>query len=304
MSKKREKKFQKKYYGKHAKVKSEESTVSQNHQENNYQSQNRRHQIRGYAKSKKKAKIRKRNKRIIQFIQLILIIILVYSLIQIVIWYKNNKNNENILNDISSAIIIEDSNQDGIEEEKYKIDFAALKQMNSETVGFLKVNGTNIEYPVVKAKDNDFYINHSFNRTYNDAGWIFADYRNRFDGTDRNTVIYGHNRRDGSMFATLKNTLKEEWYKNEENLKIKFITENEEITYEVFSIYQIEAEAYYISTNFKNNEAYNEFLNTITKRSYYDFNIELTTDDTIFTLSTCASNNKYRVVLHAKRINE
>jgi len=237
-------------------------------------------------------------------IQIFLLAILVYSLVQIVKWHKNNKSNEKILNNISDAIIIEDSNQEGIGEEKYKIDFEALKQINSDTAGFLKVNETNIKYPVVKTKDNDFYINHSFDKTYNDAGWIFADYRNKFDGTDKNTVIYGHNRRDGSMFATLKNTLKEEWYKNEENLKIKFITENDEIDYQVFSIYQIEAEAYYITTNFKNNETYSKFLDTIKKRSNYDFDVELTVDDTILTLSTCASNNKYRVVLHAKRINE
>ena len=70
-------------------------------------------------------------------------------------------------------------------------------------------------------------MNHNFEKKYNIAGWIFADYKNNFDKTDKNIVIYGHNRKDGSMFGTLKNILKEEWYSNEENFVIDFITEQE-----------------------------------------------------------------------------
>jgi len=253
--------------------------------------------------SKKKNRIKNKRKFVNSIIQLVLLVILIYSLIQIIIWYNNNKKSQKIMNEISNSINIDtDNDNNEVTEDRYEINFSGLKEVNSDIVGFLKVKGTDIEYPVVKGLNNDFYLNHSFDKTSNSAGWIFADYRNKFDGTDKNTVIYGHNRRDGSMFFTLKNILNEEWYNNQENLKVKFITENEETTYEVFSVYQTEAEDYYIKTSFKDNTEYAKFIETITKRSKNDFNIDVTIEDTVLTLSTCANNNKYRVVLHAKKI--
>jgi len=255
-------------------------------------------------KHSKSKNIKTKNKRklLISIIQLILIGVVIYSLTQIVKWYLNNKKSEKIMHEISNAIVIDTQNDNESDKENYNINFGALKKENSDTVGFLKVNGTSIEYPVVKGNNNDFYLNHSFDKSYNSAGWIFADYRNKLDGTDKNVIIYGHNRRDGSMFYTLKNILNEEWYKTQENLNVKFITENVEETYQVFSVYQIEAEDYYLKTSFKNNAEYAIFLEKIKKRSKTEFGIDVTEEDTILTLSTCANNNKYRVVLHAKKI--
>ena len=195
-----------------------------------------------------------------------------------------------------------DTNKES-EEEKYNIDFESLKEKNKDTVAFLKVNDTNVEYVVVKGSDNKYYLNHSFDEKYNIAGWIFADYKNKFDGTDKNIVVYGHNRRDGSMFGSLKKALKEEWYKKEENRKIVFIIENESCIYEVFSIYQIEKEDYYIKTNFSKNE-FTDFIKKIKSRSINDFAVEVSDKDSILTLSTCANDNRYRVVIHAKKIVE
>ena len=140
-------------------------------------------------------------------------------------------------------------------------------------------------------------------KKYNIAGWIFADYKNNFDETDKNIVIYGHNRKDGSMFGTLKNILKEEWYSNEENLVIDFITDQEQAKYQVFSVYKIKNEDYYINTEFKKNE-FLEFIKNLKNRSIKDLEIDVTENDTILTLSTCADNNKYRIVLHSKKITD
>ena len=246
--------------------------------------------------SRKDKRNNKKKLLIINIIQLILIIILVYSAIHIFIWYKNNKTNKKIIEEISQAIEINENTED----EKYKVNFEELKNKNSDTVAWLKVENTNIEFPVVKANDNSYYLTHNFNKENNKAGWIFADYKNKFDGTDKNIVIYGHNMRDDSMFGSLKDVIKEEWYNNEENKYITFVTENEYQTYQVFSIYQIEKEDYYIQTNFQNNE-FEEFIKTIKQRSKKDFNVDVTSKDNILTLSTCANNNKYRVVLHAKK---
>ncbi len=249
----------------------------------------------------RKCLMKKNKKRIIIncIIYLILICILIYSSSKIFVWYKDNKNTKEIEEKINESVTVEKNEQN---QEEYNVDFTKLKAQNNETVAWLKVNNTNIEYPVVKAKDNDFYLTRSFDKSNNSVGWIFADYKNKFDGTDKNIVVYGHNRRDGSMFGTLKNILQPDWYNNEDNLNVMFNVENENCIYRVFSVYQIEKEDYYITTNFNNNDEFEIFLKTIKKRSIKDFGIEVSKDDTILTLSTCANNNKYRVVLHAKKI--
>ena len=196
-----------------------------------------------------------------------------------------------------------DKNEDKNEyKEEYTIDFNKLKEQNKETVAWIKVNNTNIEYPVVKANNNNFYLNHSFDKSENLAGWIFADYRNKFDNTDKNIIIYGHNMRDGSMFGSLKNILNSDWYENEENTNITLYTENEKCIYKVFSIYKIESEDYYIKTEFSNDNEFEQFVNTIKNRSIKKFDIDVSKEDNILTLSTCANNNRYRIVLHAKKM--
>lgn len=239
---------------------------------------------------------------IINIICVILIGILIYSGIKIYNWYKENQNSKKVAEQISETVTIQ---QDENEEQKqYIVDFNSLKEQNDETVAWIKVNSTNIEYPIVKTSNNSYYLTHSFDKSYNSAGWPFADCKNKFDGTDKNIVMYGHNRKDGSMFATLKNVLSPEWYNNEENRNIIFNTESENSIYEVFSVYQIENEEYYIQTEFKTKDKFEKFIKTIKKRSIKDFGVEVTSEDSILTLSTCANNNKYRVVLHAKKVLE
>lgn len=256
---------------------------------------------------KKKGKHIKENRKsnVTSIMILLLILIfscaLIYSVGKIIIWYINNNQSKNLKKELANFITI-DIAQEAEKVEKYNIDFDSLKEVNEEAVAFLKVNGTSIEYMVVKGKDNEYYLTHTFDKNYNQAGWVFADYRNEFDGTDKNIVMYAHNRRDGSLFGTLKNVLKNEWYTNEENTKIIFITENESNIYETFSVYKIKAEDDYIKTDFLEGE-YANFIEMIKTRSVYDFGIEVTSEDSILTLSTCASDNRYRVVLHAKKYN-
>lgn len=232
---------------------------------------------------------------------MILIFVLIYSGIKIFKWYKDKTNNNKIAEQIKSTVIVEDKNEDENKEE-YTVDFNKLKEQNNETVAWIKVNNTNVEYPVVRATNNSFYLNHSFDKSKNSAGWIFADYKNKFDNTDKNIVIYGHNMRDDSMFGSLKNILNSDWYNNEENTNIALYTENEKYIYKVFSTYKIESEDYYIKTEFSNDNEFEKFIKTLKKRSIKNFNIDISKEDSILTLSTCANNNKYRVVLHSKKI--
>jgi sortase B len=249
-----------------------------------------------YNDNKKKEK-RKTKNIIIPILLLIFISIMIFTGIMIFNWLKENKDSNDIIEDIQDSISIND-NIDTVD--KYNVDFDSLKQKNSDTIAWFKVNGTSIEYPIVKTTNNDFYMTHSFDKSYNSAGWVFMDYKDKFDGTDNNMVIYAHNRRDGSLFGTLKNILTEEWQNNEENFIIPFITENEKAEYQVFSVYKIEKE-YYITTNFGADNEFQKFIDTIKSRSIKDFNVDVSTEDHILTLSTCADNNKYRIVLHAKK---
>lgn len=230
-------------------------------------------------------------------LKLLFIIIILFSTIKILIWFKSTKKNKNIKEEIQEYIKIEKTEK----EEKYIVDFKKLKEQNNETIAYLKVNNTNINYVVVKTKDNDYYINHDFNKEYNVAGWIFADYKNNFDGNDKNIIIYGHNMKDGSMFAPLKEILTSNW-QNNTNKQITLITENNTITYEIFSSYTINPEEYYLKTNFKDDEAFLEFINTLKQRSFYDYNIDLNEKDNVLTLSTCTGTGNNRIVIHAKQI--
>ena len=248
---------------------------------------------------KKNKKYKKAISNLILYI--ILLSILIYSGIKIFKWYKDKTNNNKIVEQIKSTVIVEENNEDG-NENGYTVDFNKLKEQNNETIAWLKINNTNVEYPVVKGTNNSFYLNHSFDKSKNSAGWIFADYKNKFDNTDKNIVIYGHNMRDGSMFGSMLNILDAKWYENEENTNITLYTENEKCIYKVFSIYKIESEDYYIKTEFSDDNNFEQFVNTIKKRSIKEFNTDVSKDDNILTVSTCANNNKYRVVLHAKKI--
>ncbi len=224
------------------------------------------------------------------------LIIMVYSVYNIVMWYIDNTANEKIKAEIKE--IIEDTSED-----KNDIDFKTLQEKNPEIVAYLKVNGTNIDYVVTKGSDNSYYLKHNLYKEYNRAGWIFMDYHNKLDGTDKNIVIYGHNTRDGSMFGTLRNVIKKEWYENEENHIIQLVLENEILTYQVFSTYSIPVEDYYINTIFKDNNEFNKFVKKIKSRSKYNFNVNVDKVSQILTLSSCYDNNDRRVVLHAKLIN-
>lgn len=234
----------------------------------------------------------------ITFVVLVLILI-GFSSYKIITYYQGNKENEEIKQNIIDKYVEEvvATTPDDVKTEVvYRVDFANLLKENSDTVGYLKVPNTNIEYAVVKGKDNSYYLNHSFNKGYNVSGWIFSDFRNRFDGYDKNIVIFGHNTLDGTMFGTLKNVLNKDWYEN--NKYVYLSTPNGEYIYEVFSVYTVYKEDYYIQTEFSGE--FDKFVNTIKGRSIYNFNVEVGEQDHILTLSTCTSDHVHRTVLHAK----
>lgn len=182
------------------------------------------------------------------------------------------------------------------------VDFNSLKRTNPDVVGWLKVNGTNINYPFVQSSDNDYYLTHSFNKSYNGAGWVFLDYRN--NGTNnKNTIIYAHGRSDKTMFGTLKNVLNNGWLNNTNNYVIKISTETENSLWQIFSVYRIPTTSDYLQTNFNDETEYQNFLDMIKDRSSHNFDTNVASTDNILTLSTCY-NNSDKIVVHAKLIKK
>ena len=267
-------------------------------------------------------KKKKRNKLgliILIIVSSLLLSTLTISLFNIFLWNKDNKANENNLKDIEKNTeikIVKDNNNTELinkpldENDDYwyystfdliDVDLKKLKEKNNDTVGWLNVNNTNINYPFVKSSDNDYYLHHSFDKSYNNAGWVFLDYRNNKNLTDKNNIIYGHHRVNNTMFTSLLNTLNQSWYTNKDNHVIRISLENENSLWQIISVYKIPAESYYITTKFNNDNEFITFLDTISKRSIYNFNYNVNKEDIILTLSTCYDDDT-RVVVHAKLI--
>ena len=232
-------------------------------------------------------------------------------------WYVQKLKIDYLAADIlQSTKILEDEDDEVVDKEKFiiedddkyanisflSVDFTDLLKKNEDTVGWLKVNNTNVNYSVLQSNDNEFYLSHDFNKRSNFAGWIYGDYRDDFEYFGNNTIIYGHNLTNRTMFGSLSWCLKESWYTNEENQYIKLSTPKSNTIWKIFSIYTIKPEVYYLKTYFENSIEHIEFLNTIKDRSIYDFKESVDNNDKILTLSTCSDDGTKRVAIHAKMI--
>jgi len=174
---------------------------------------------------------------------------------------------------------------------------------NSETVAWLQVNGTKVNYPVVQHDDNSYYLEHDFYKRKTAVGWIFADYRNNFETLNNNTIIYGHNLINKTMFGTIPNLLKKNWFNTPNRNYIKLSTKTTNSIWQIFSVYSIEPTTDYLQVRFNSTTVYQSFLDIIKNRSEQKFDIDVTYTDKIITLSTCDNTGTKRVVVHAKLIN-
>lgn len=225
-----------------------------------------------------------------KIINLILISIVAFSLFKIVdkqIKYSKDIKVYSEINEIAS------NNSDTLDK--------SMLEVNNEYKFWIKVENTNIDYPVAQGKDNDYYINHDFNKNENISGAIFLDYRNNFIN-DLNTIVYGHHMRNETMFNNLVK-FKDSNFFNENN-NIKIIYDGKELEYKVFSVYVIDDKNNYLITNFNNSNEYNNYIKEIRDRSLYKNDVEVTDKDKIITLSTCSFEFEgARTVVHGKLIN-
>lgn len=211
---------------------------------------------------------------------------------------EDNNDTQIVENDVSKS----DPYWDYIKMNLIRVNINELKKVNNDTIGWLKVEGTNINYPFVQANNNEYYLNHDFYKKSNGSGWVFMDYRNN-NFSDKNTIIYAHGRQNQTMFGSLKNILKSEWLSNINNHVIKLSTDSENSLWQVFSVYRIPTTSDYLKVNFDTDEEFLDFTNKIINRSQHNFNTSVSSEDKILTLSTCY-NNDDKVVLHAKLIKK
>ena len=230
---------------------------------------------------RKVKKVKKRKWYLVFIISSIIIIILIYNITSYYYSYKKDLK---------------------FKEKIAEYDFDKLKEINTDIVGFIEVDNTNISYPVVKSSDNSYYLNHSYKKEKNNIGSIFLDYRNDLDNLSKNNIIYGHGRLDNTMFGSLKNVLEKEWLDKEKYIiKISTLTYN--YMFEIFSAYHIPTTNDYLTTNFSSKSEYEEFLKKIKNRSMIRLNTKVTTENKIITLSTCY-NNYEKMVVHGKLIKQ
>ncbi len=220
-----------------------------------------------------------------------------------------NHINDNI-NDIIEGVVLDESVESTDDGPKidpnnpyyknYTKAISVLKQTNPDTVGWVTVNNTTVNYPVVQASSNSYYLVHDFNRKSNSLGWIFMDYRNDPINLQQNTIMYGHNlARDKLMFGDLKKTMDPKWYKNPNNQYITFNTAGANMQWKIFSIYKVAVTNDYLYNTFESEAQFNEFINKLKSRSIYDFGVDVPSNGKIITLSTCQNSGKNRLVIHA-----
>ena len=227
---------------------------------------------------------------------IILILLFIYSAINVVFWAVSNIGQKKQETEVAKQVETVKKDEEG--EEVQSIDFGKLKEINQDSVAWIKISNTNINYPIMQANDNEYYLKKDIYKKYSSCGSIFMDYRNNKQFTDKNTVIFGHNLTLGMMFSDLQQILKG---KLGNDVYVDIYMENKIKQYKVFSCYQTEPVEDPISVNISN---YKEFLDNALKNSQIDFKTNPNEQDNIITLSTCDNTGKERIIVHAVAILE
>ena len=234
----------------------------------------------------------KRLKKTHKFIIFILLIVIAVSIIYIANYYSDKEEvvqESEILNTIEI-----DETQITPEKTERMLQIEELSKENSDIVGWIEIEGTNINYPVLQGEDNNFYMNRNFQKEESVYGSLFLDADFDWNNPSSNLLIYGHNIQDGSMFHNLLNYADEEYYKKHPN--IRFTTAEEDATYEIIAAfrsrvyYKSEQDVfrYYYFVNPESKEEYDEFVENAKEASLYDTGKTAEYGDQLITLSTCS----------------
>ena len=257
-----------------------------------------------------KKKINIKNTKIYILIYWILISLIIISIVYILKYiFTNISLKKEIIEETNllNTIEIDESKLENVEENKEReepketekvLKVKELRKENQDIVGWLEIENTNINYPVLQGKDNEYYMSHNYKKQKSKNGAIFLDKDYDWNIKSNNLLIYGHNLNNGTMFQELLKYEKESFYK--EHQIINFITEKEEANYEIISViktrvyYKNEKNVfrYYFFINPKSEKEYNEFITNAKKESLYETNKTANYGDELITLSTCSYHVK------------
>lgn len=183
------------------------------------------------------------------------------------------------------------------------VDFEALRESGPDIIGWLNLPDTAINYPVTRTGDNEYYLHHLYDGTYNKVGCLFVDYENNADYSDRNTIIYGHNMRDGSMFATLNEYDTQSYF--DKHPQMYLVTPDGGYVMEVFSAFEAKPAESGSDTSpwrlsWKDDGTYTTWLSEMAGRSVIETDVTVTSSDKVLTLSTCTPGGKSRFIVMGK----
>ena len=226
-----------------------------------------------------------------------------YQLLSIYQEYKKGSDEYHALENkyIDEKGMFEEINTDAAEPTmKNPIDFAGLKAVNEDIIAWLKVGAIDISYPVTQGKDNDYYLHNTFENQPNIAGCIFMDHGCKKDFSDPNTIIYGHNMRNLSMFGKLKQFRDQAVFDSDAYFWV--YTPEKIYKYEIFSCQEVGATSETYQLQFSDKKKFQEYIDSCFERSVLKRDIEVTSDDKIVTLSTCTGNSETRFLVQGKLI--
>ena len=208
-------------------------------------------------------------------------------------YYKEEDKQKNLNDNLIEVAVKETEQEDSENEDDDKIklpinvDFKVLKSQNQDIIAWLYSQDTPINYPIVQANDNDYYLRRLIDGTYNQAGTIFMDYKNSNDFSDFNTIIYGHNMKNDSMFGSLTKYENQNYY--DEHKEMFLYTENKKFIIKIFAgfITSSESDIYgYPKTSNTNKK----LIDNAIKKSTFISDVDVSCEDKIITLSTCSYN--------------
>ena len=256
-----------------------------------------------YHRGRKKAK--KKGSLVLNLILILALIVFAVSAFQLFQIVKGYMDDRGEYEDIRELAIEEvDDGEEGTPQ--FRVNFDELLAINPDTIGWIRFSPepSIISYPIVQGEDNDEYLHKTFSANENTLGAIFLNAGNQSDFSDRNSIIYGHRMKDGSMFRHLQDYEERAFWENNPYFYI-YTPDGREITYHIYSAGQVEDTSDTYLTSFASDEEYQAFLDMTKEVSLYDTGVELTTEDTIVTLSTCTSaSDEHRFVVRGVKEKE
>ncbi len=235
----------------------------------------------------------------------VLIVVFLFSLYKIILYIVQTNTSKELNNKIISEVIIENSiitsnsNNETKIKLPFKIDFQKLNNMNTDIKGWIYLENSPINYPILQSTDNDYYLHNGVDKKNNVAGSIFLDYENNGDFSDKNIIIYGHNMKNDTMFGTLQDYRRQDYFNNHNKMYLMSPTKNYSI--EIFAGFTISSDnsIYSLTENNINQEQIAQYM----KNSDFNSDVIVDENDKIIILSTCSYDYKdARYVVMGKMI--